>query len=141
MLKKIILGSIALCCLLNAEVNTNNQPQELEFQKVLKSLQEKKSNDNLPILPLDTTSNSTVTNDLNVIGTVTIGMNKYCYLLVEGNKVIKATNGMTIKNKKIEEISDYGITVSDKNKTTYLPILSAQVQESDIAFSNRDVKK
>lgn len=149
MLKKILLSSIISLSLLQAEVvtqqpNNTDQTGKLEFEKVLKNLQEKKnteSNNNLPTLPLDTTTVSTGS-DFNVIGTINIGSTKYCYLLVDSNRVIKASAGMTIKNKKIEEIGDYGITISDKSKSTsYLPILTNQIQESDIVFSNRDNNK
>lgn len=150
MLKKILLSSIISISLLQAEAvtqqpNNTDQAGKLEFEKVLKNLQEKKnveSNNNLPTLPLDTANATSNSSDFNVIGTINIGSNKYCYLLVDSNRVIKASAGMTIKNKKIEEIGDYGITVSDKSKnTSYLPILTNQIQESDIVFSNREINK
>lgn len=150
MLKKIIFCSIALINLLNATevttqplVNSPEQNGKLEFEKVLKNLQEKKATEGatLPIPPLDSITTNP-SSDFNVIGTLKIGSNKYCYLIVDSNRVIKATEGMTIKNKKIEEINDYGITISDKSKNnSYLPILTSQIQESDIVFSNRDNNK
>ncbi len=149
MLKKIIFNAIISLSLLQAETvtqqpNNTDQTGKLEFEKVLKTLQEKKNsvnNNNLPTLPLETATVTTDSN-FNVIGTVTIGNDKYCYLLVDSNHVIKASAGMTIKNKKIEEIGDFGITITDKSKnTSYLPILTNQVQESDIVFSNRENDK
>lgn len=121
------------------------KPQVLEFENVLKKLQEKKNNElNMPPLPpLEFGGVGDIQGvEFNVMGIVNIGSNKYCYLLIESNKIIKATVGMTIKNKKIEEIADYGIHVSDKSKNSmYIPIMTNQVLESDIAFSNRDSKK
>lgn len=149
MLKTLIFGSIISLSLLHAEAVSQqpsniDQSGKLEFEKVLKNLQEKKNtetNNNLPNLSLDTT-NANTGSDFNVIGTINIGSSKYCYLLVDSNRVIKASTGMTIKNKKIEEIGDYGITISDKSKgTSYLPILTNQIQESDIVFSNKDNNK
>lgn len=114
-------------------------PQVLEFEKILKSAQAKK-NEVLPIPEIeDTKTISDV--GFNVIGTINIGNSSFCYLMLESNKIIKATAGMSIKNKKIEEINEYGITVSDKSKNTiYLPILTNQVVEEDVVFSNRDKK-
>lgn len=114
-------------------------PQVLEFEKILKSAQAKK-NEVLPIPEIeDTKTISDV--GFNVIGTINIGNSSFCYLMLESNKIIKATAGMSIKNKKVEEINEYGITVSDKSKNTiYLPILTNQVVEEDVVFSNRDKK-
>lgn len=141
-MKKTILTTLALFICANAENLPNqqqnlNQPQVLEFEKVLKNSQDKKNleSSNLPIPPLETSSSGT---DFNVIGTVIIGNNKFCYLIVDSNKFIKATLGSTIKNKKIEDITEYGITISEKSKTSYLPILTSQIQESDIVFSSRE---
>lgn len=114
-------------------------PQVLEFEKILKSAQAKK-NEVLPIPEIeDTKTISDV--GFNVIGTINIGNSSFCYLMLESNKIIKATAGMSIKNKKIEEINEYGVTVSDKSKNTiYLPILTNQVVEEDVVFNNRDKK-
>lgn len=145
MFKKVILGSIALISILNAEPTapqtTNNEIEKLQFQKILQEKNDDKlKNSNLSIPPLDVSTSSN--SDFNVIGTINIGTSKYCYLLIDSNKIIKATQGVVIKNKKIEDISEYGITISDKNKnTSYLPILTTQIQESDIIFSTRENKK
>lgn len=144
MLKKITISTLAFINILNAEVtsnSTNNDMEKLQFQKILQEKNEdKQKNNGLPIPPLDVDTNKSA--EFNVIGTVNIGANKYCYLLVDSSRVIKATTGMTIKNKKIEEISEFGISISDKSKNiSYLPILTTQIQESDIIFSTRENKK
>lgn len=153
-MRKILLTSaflLASTLHANNNVDSNNnqneqsKPQVLEFENVLKKMQEKKNNEintpQLPVLGLGAVSEVQGL-DFNLIGIVNIDGSKYCYLLVESNKIIKAIAGMTIKNKKIEEINDYGIQISDKNKNSmYIPIMTNQVLESDILFSNRDSKK
>lgn len=138
----LLLAGTALFANNASDSNTDKNipiPQVLEFEKILKSAQAKK-NEVLPIPEIeDTKTISDV--GFNVIGTINIGNSSFCYLMLESNKIIKATAGMSIKNKKVEEINEYGITVSDKSKNTiYLPILTNQVVEEDVVFSNRDKK-
>lgn len=144
MKNKILLLLVGTALFANNALDSNTDknipiPQVLEFEKILKSAQAKK-NEVLPIPEIeDTKTISDV--GFNVIGTINIGNSSFCYLMLESNKIIKATAGMSIKNKKIEEINEYGITVSDKSKNTiYLPILTNQVVEEDVVFSNRDKK-
>ena len=138
----LLLAGTALFANNASDSNTDKNipiPQVLEFEKILKSAQAKK-NEVLPIPEIeDTKTISDV--GFNVIGTINIGNSSFCYLMLESNKIIKATAGMSIKNKKVVEINEYGITVSDKSKNTiYLPILTNQVVEEDVVFSNRDKK-
>ena len=144
MKNKILLLLVGTALFANNASDSNTDknipiPQVLEFEKILKSAQAKK-NEVLPIPEIeDTKTISDV--GFNVIGTINIGNSSFCYLMLESNKIIKATAGMSIKNKKVEEINEYGITVSDKSKNTiYLPILTNQVVEEDVVFSNRDKK-
>lgn len=138
---KYIAATSLLAVNLFANVtNTSEMPNVLEFEKILKKGIDKKDlkeSVTLPTLPVLESPSV----DFNLTGTITIGNTKYCYLVVEANKIIKATTGMTIKNKKIVDINDYGITVNDGKSELFIPILSSQVQERDIVFTNREKVK
>lgn len=145
-IRALIFSSIAIFNLNAADnntvdTNTQIQPQVLAYQEILKNKQEQNKANMLQIPPIEQNSNTAF--DFNVIGTVNINNSKYCFLLVESNRVVKATIGMVIKNKKIEDINEYGINISDsKSKNiTFLPILTKDIDESDIVFVNKDNKK
>lgn len=137
MIKKIVvIGSITL------SLFANELPNVLEAEKALKRISEETLNSvvKTPSITKDGITNETTNvGDFNVVGIVSVNETKYCYVLNEQNKIIKATIGMTIKGKKISDISDYGITVSDKSNTPiFYPVISNQVEESDITFINKE---
>lgn len=142
-MKKILLSALVACNLLYANPSEKNddmgnEPQVLEFEKVLKELKNKKS-ELPPISTLNIENKELVKVDFNVIGTVKIGDKKYCYLLLNSNKTIKAVEGMHLKEIKISEITDYGINIIDDNgKSSFLPIIQEQINESDITFAKRE---
>lgn len=106
-------------------------PQALEFEKILKNMQEKKNQ--YPDLTVNNNQTSIATNvanefaDITLVGTTQIGLNKYCYILINGsNRIIKASIGTSFKNKTIESISEFGITYSEGIKSTFIPIMNEQ---------------
>lgn len=139
-IKYLFVASIVATNLLANSTSPTEMPNVLGFEKILKNGIDKKEAAkelvDLPMLSLPETQAVNV--DFNLTGTLAIGNTKYCYLVVESNKIIKATVGMTIKNKKIVEINEYGINVSDGKNNTFVPILTSQIQEKDIVFTNRE---
>ncbi len=144
MIKKIILIGSIFTSFVFAE---NDLPNDIMAQKILKNMNERGMVSNVGLdsknPPKEDNSNSSFERqaDFNVVGTATINDSKYCYVINEQNKVIKATIGMSVKGKKITDITDYGITVSDKNNVvSFYPIVVNQIEESDITFFNKDKK-
>lgn len=144
MIKKFILiGSIFTAALFA----DNNMPNDIMAQKILKEMSDKGLQNNTsldsktPPKYDESNNNSDRQSDFNVVGTASINESKYCYVINEQNKVIKATIGMSVKGKKITDITDYGITVTDKNNVSlFYPIVVNQIEESDITFFNKDKK-
>lgn len=122
--------------------DTVNNPNVLEYEKILKRLQEKKdyedqiklekekiiqeSNSNKPKEPIN----------FNVIGVIKVQDKHYAYLLTKENKILKANTGMNIEGHNITSITNYGINIENNNQTTFLPIVTNQIQEIDVIFHN-----
>lgn len=141
--KFILIGSVFTSVVLA----DNDLPNDIMAQKILKNMNERGMVSTVSLdsknPPKEDSSSTSFErqSDFNVVGTATINDSKYCYVINEQNKVIKATIGMSVKGKKITEISDYGITVSDKNNVvSFYPIVVNQIEESDITFFNKDKK-
>lgn len=116
-------------------------PKALEWENVLKQAQVK--NEVLPALPpLVNGIEQEGTKDFNLVGIISIKNKKYAYLLTPDNKTIKVVSGLYISGKKIEEIEENGIFISDKaGKKSFLPIIEKQIEEKDIEFSNKQIKE
>ena len=149
---KIIIKIITLTLLsgltlfANQENKVNNEninnPNVLEYEKILKRLQEKKdyedqiklekekiiqeSNSNKPKEPIN----------FNVIGVIKVQDKHYAYLLTKENKILKANIGMNIDGHNIISITNYGINIENDNQKTFLPIVTNQIQEIDVIFHN-----
>ena len=119
-----------------------NKENILEYEKILKRLQEKKdyedqiklekekiiqeSNSNKPKEPIN----------FNVIGVIKVQDKHYAYLLTKENKILKANIGMNIDGHNIASITNYGINIENDNQKTFLPIVTNQIQEIDVIFHN-----
>lgn len=145
MIKKFILIGSVFASTIFADTEL---PNDMMAQKILKNVYDNKGmvgtaalDPSKPPKEDNLNSNAEKLGDFNVVGTATINDSKYCYVINEQNKIIKATIGMTVKGKKITDITDYGITVNDKsNNTSFYPIVVNQIEESDITFFNKDKK-
>lgn len=163
MLKKITLAILLVNSVVFAEVNIKSQDNSLnikeqnnnvekkevvnnenilEYEKILKRLQEKKdyedqiklekekiiqeSNSNKPKEPIN----------FNVIGVIKVQDKHYAYLLTKENKILKANIGMNIDGHNIASITNYGINIENDNQKTFLPIVTNQIQEIDVIFHN-----
>lgn len=110
-----------------------DMPQVLEYEKILKDMQDRKKQ--LPDL-IPPVAQSFVAREIDsgfpevvLLGTTQINNKKYCYISLSGTrKIIKATIGMKIKDKVIKEIGDYGITYLDKDKSVFLPIVTTPIE-------------
>lgn len=140
----ILLSSTILFS--NQIVEQNNSTigeNVLEYEKVLKRLQEKKDYEeairlekakileesNIVVQPMDPVN-------FNVIGTISVDGKGYAYLLTKENKVLKTNIGMVIDGNIIKSITSYGINIEKKEHTAFLPIITNQIQEIDVIFSN-----
>lgn len=117
-----------------------NKENILEYEKILKRLQEKKdyedkiklekekiiqeSNSNKPKEPIN----------FNVIGVIKVQDKHYAYLLTKENKILKANIGMNIGGHNITSITNYGINIENDTHKTFLPITTTQLKESDVIF-------
>lgn len=131
-----------------AQQKNNGEPEILQYEQVLKRLQEKSAQEESAKATSNSQNNTNGTNqqttstsngDFNVVGIAKIDNESYCYLLTPENKVIKAKQGMIIKGKKINSIVEFGIYISDSNNNEgYLPIIENQVNEIDVTFFNKE---
>ncbi len=163
MLKKITLAILLVNSVVFAEVNIKSQDNSLnikeqnnnvekkevvnnenilEYEKILKRLQEKKdyedqiklekekiiqeSNSNKPKEPIN----------FNVIGVIKVQDKHYAYLLTKENKILKASQGMTIDTHTISSITSNGITIKNSSEEKFLPVITNQIQEIDVIFHN-----
>lgn len=127
---------------------SNSEPEILQYEQVLKRLQEKAAQEESAKATSNTqnnnansglSTNTTSNSDFNVVGIAKIDNESYCYLLTSENKIIKAKQGMIIKGKKINNISEFGVYILDSNNNEgYLPIVENQVNEIDVTFFNKE---
>lgn len=149
---KIIIKIITLTLLsgltlfANQENKANNDninnPNVLEYEKILKRLQEKKDYEDQiklekeKIIQENSSSKPKEPINFNVIGVIKVQDKHYAYLLTKENKILKANTGMNIDGHNITSITNYGINIENDNQKTFLPIVTNQIQEIDVIFHN-----
>lgn len=153
-MKKIILLSLISGAFLfgnpiqNIDLNKNVQPNKkveqeanlLEYEKILKRLQEKKDYEEAIKLEKQKIQEENVKVkeikplNFNVIGVIKVQNKNYAYLLTKDNKILKANIGMDFEGNKIVSIDNYGVNIENDSQKTYLPITTSQVNESDVIF-------
>ena len=153
-MKKIILISLISSVFLFGNPIQNTQPNKnvqsdkkveqeanlLEYEKILKRLQEKKDYEEAiklekqKIQEENTKVKEIKPLNFNVIGVIKVQNKNYAYLLTKDNKILKANVGMDFEGNKIVSIDNYGINIENNSHKTYLPITTSQVNESDIIF-------
>ena len=153
-MKKIILLSLISGTFLfgnpvqNTQPDKNVQPDKkveqeanlLEYEKILKRLQEKKDYEEAIKLEKQKIQEENVKVkeikplNFNVIGVIKIQNKNYAYLLTKDNKILKANVGMDFEGNKIVSIDNYGVNIENGTHKTFLPITTTQVKESDVIF-------
>ena len=153
-MKKIILLSLISSAFLFGNPIQNTQPNKnvqsdkkveqeanlLEYEKILKRLQEKKDYEEAiklekqKIQEENTKVKEIKPLNFNVIGVIKIQNKNYAYLLTKDNKILKANVGMDFEGNKIVSIDNYGVNIENDSHKTYLPITTSQVNESDVIF-------
>ena len=117
-----------------------NKENILEYEKILKRLQEKKDYEDKIKLEKEKIIQESNSNkpkesiNFNVIGVIKVQNKNYAYLLTKDNKILKANVGMDFEGNKIVSIDNYGVNIENDSHKTYLPITTSQVNESDVIF-------
>lgn len=112
----------------------------LEYEKILKRLQEKKDYEEAiklekqKIQEENTKVKEIKPLNFNVIGVIKVQNKNYAYLLTRDNKILKANVGMDIEGNKIVSIDNYGVNIENDTHKTFLPITTTQLKESDVIF-------
>lgn len=147
-MKKIILLSLISGAFLFGNPVQNTQSDKkveqeanlLEYEKILKRLQEKKDYEEAIKLEKQKIQEENVKVkeikplNFNVIGVIKVQNKNYAYLLTKDNKILKANVGMDFEGNKIVSIDNYGVNIENDSHKTYLPITTSQVNESDVIF-------
>ncbi len=153
-MKKIILISLISSAFLFGNPIQNTQPDKnvqsdkkveqeanlLEYEKILKRLQEKKDYEEAiklekqKIQEENTKVKEIKPLNFNVIGVIKVQNKNYAYLLTTDNKILKVGVGMDIDGNKIISIDNYGVNIENDTHKTFLPITTTQLKESDVIF-------
>ena len=153
-MKKIILLSLISGAFLFGNPVQNTQPDKnvqsdkkveqeanlLEYEKILKRLQEKKDYEEAiklekqKIQEENTKVKEMKPLNFNVIGVIKVQNKNYAYLLTRDNKILKANAGMDFEGNKIVSIDSYGVNIENDSHKIFLPITTSQVKESDVIF-------
>lgn len=119
-----------------------NNPNVLEYENILKRLQEKKDYEDQiklekeKIIQESKSKKPKESIDFNVIGVIKVQDKHYAYLLTKQNKILKANTGMNIDGYNITSITNYGINIENNEEKTFLPIVTNQIREIDVIFHN-----
>lgn len=117
-----------------------NKENILEYEKILKRLQEKKDYEEAiklekqKIQEENTKVKEIKPLNFNVIGIIKVQDKNYAYLLTTDNKILKVGVGMDIDGNKIISIDNYGVNIENDTHKTFLPITTTQLRESDVIF-------
>lgn len=117
-----------------------NKENILEYEKILKRLQEKKDYEEAiklekqKIQEENTKVKEIKPLNFNVIGIIKVQDKNYAYLLTTGNKILKVGVGMDIDESKIISIDNYGVNIENNTHKIFLPITTTQIKESDVIF-------
>lgn len=117
-----------------------NKENILEYEKILKRLQEKKDYEEAiklekqKIQEKNTKVKEIKPLNFNVIGIIKVQDKNYAYLLTTDNKILKVGVGMDIDGNKIISIDNYGVNIENDTHKTFLPITTTQLRESDVIF-------
>lgn len=155
--KKYIVALVSLTAFSALYAQDNPQKAQtseiLAFEKILGDLKEKKEQEvALPGVPklndmLPAPDVQTGKYEFNVMSTYMIGNDWYAYLLSDKNHIIKVKNGITLGNKKIVAINEYGVTLQVTNqneslgKSYFMPITQQKIEEADVVFLNKKSEK
>ena len=117
-----------------------NKENILEYEKILKRLQEKKDYEEAiklekqKIQEENTKVKEIKPLNFNVIGVIKVQNKNYAYLLTRDNKILKANAGMDFEGNKIVSIDSYGVNIENDSHKIFLPITTTQLKESDVIF-------
>lgn len=138
---------ISLVLLLSA-LTYAKTPNVLAYEKILNSTMEKENPSTVQVIksqptllppPAVLAARPGIDGSvpMNVTGVTIINGKATAWFINKDNKTMRATEGMTVENKKLTAINQFGVQFKNtEGKEGFLPLITSAVSESDVVFSS-----